>query len=529
MISVEIMRPDQGADIRTFDKHEILIGRKPDNDIVIEERDVSGRHACLRVADGAVTIIDLGSTNGTYVDGAPIEARVLHADALVQVAGHTLKVHASRAPEAPERASVDPPLLGESPPPLLGVDDLPPLLLGVNAAPATTPAAEPALLDAPSGRDLGAASAGTDRHATVPPKLLDSEASPHLPAAPALPVSAGGTPQPTTHVPAATPGHPRGESAALVLGKEAPPAPICGPGSSLPEAALLERWRAPGVTELFARAGAPLYWRSGQVETTDREPTSLAAVRAAIRALAGIDPELQPRRHSLADGAIMTAGVVAGAPWLLLERAHRPFKALDAWVEAGQLDAAAAARLRKAVAKGRPLLAYGCELCLLEPLLLALAATAGRDGRVLRAPRSPLTLPEGALPLDLEDGLGGDTSARASVALGPALALAAASRPEWVVILGPVRGEEPRLRALVRRGVPVLVGVGCDCVEAAGAAGGALGWAEGPSIDYAAAIAIGPGDDGKPVLREVIELCGDGDAPDDDTPENERTKSGLQG
>ena len=61
MISVEIMRPDQGADIRTFDKHEILIGRKPDNDIVIEERDVSGRHACLRVADGVRTLVVPGS------------------------------------------------------------------------------------------------------------------------------------------------------------------------------------------------------------------------------------------------------------------------------------------------------------------------------------------------------------------------------------------------------------------------------------------------------------------------------------
>ncbi|MCA9663013.1 MAG: hypothetical protein KC486_32055, partial [Myxococcales bacterium] len=247
-----------------------------------------------------------------------------------------------------------------------------------------------------------------------------------------------------------------------------------------------------------------------------------------MRALAGIDPELQPRRHSLADGALMTAGVVAGAPWLLLERAHQPFTALDAWIEAGQIDDAAADRLRQAVAKGRPLLAYGCELCLLEPLLLALAATAGRDGRVLRTPRSPLALPAGALPLDLEDGLGGDTSARASVALGPALALAAASRPEWVVILGPVRGEEPRLRALTRRGVPVLVGVESESVEAAGVAGGALGWAEGPSIDYAAAVAIGPGDDGKPALRDVIELCGDGEAADDDTG-NEGTKRGPPG
>ncbi|MCA9663244.1 MAG: FHA domain-containing protein, partial [Myxococcales bacterium] len=221
MISVEIMRPDQGADIRTFDKHEILIGRKPDNDIVIEERDVSGRHACLRVADGAVTIIDLGSTNGTYVDGAPIETRVLHADALVQVAGHTLKIHAAPAPEALERALVDPPLLGEPPPPLLGVDDLPPLLVGVQVAPDTTRAAEPALLDP------GAASAvGTDRHATVPPKLLDAGASPRLPAAPALPVSAGGAHYATLAAPTPAPEPPPGAGAAPYHGAQAPPAPI---------------------------------------------------------------------------------------------------------------------------------------------------------------------------------------------------------------------------------------------------------------------------------------------------------------
>jgi FHA domain len=46
----------------------LRIGRAPDNDIVISDRSVSGHHAELHQAADASRIVDLGSTNGTFVN-----------------------------------------------------------------------------------------------------------------------------------------------------------------------------------------------------------------------------------------------------------------------------------------------------------------------------------------------------------------------------------------------------------------------------------------------------------------------------
>jgi len=52
---------------------QILIGRSPDNDIVINDKYVSRRHCTLNIYDdGRVSIQDLGSKTGTYVNGKKI-------------------------------------------------------------------------------------------------------------------------------------------------------------------------------------------------------------------------------------------------------------------------------------------------------------------------------------------------------------------------------------------------------------------------------------------------------------------------
>lgn len=55
------------------EKGEYIIGRSPTNDIVIVDPYVSRRHARIFYRDGKWYIEDLGSTNGTVVDGEPLE------------------------------------------------------------------------------------------------------------------------------------------------------------------------------------------------------------------------------------------------------------------------------------------------------------------------------------------------------------------------------------------------------------------------------------------------------------------------
>ncbi len=58
-----------------LDEPEILIGRDPHAAAMLDgDAFVSARHAMVRVRAGAPTVLDLGSTNGTYVNGERIVA-----------------------------------------------------------------------------------------------------------------------------------------------------------------------------------------------------------------------------------------------------------------------------------------------------------------------------------------------------------------------------------------------------------------------------------------------------------------------
>ncbi len=59
-----------------LDAPNLLVGRAPDNDIVLGEPSVSARHARIDVRDGLVFLTDLGSTNGTFVAGRRVTGSV---------------------------------------------------------------------------------------------------------------------------------------------------------------------------------------------------------------------------------------------------------------------------------------------------------------------------------------------------------------------------------------------------------------------------------------------------------------------
>jgi pSer/pThr/pTyr-binding forkhead associated (FHA) protein len=55
-----------------LDKEELTIGRDAQADVVLASPSVSARHARLFLRDGRVILSDLGSTNGTAVNGRKI-------------------------------------------------------------------------------------------------------------------------------------------------------------------------------------------------------------------------------------------------------------------------------------------------------------------------------------------------------------------------------------------------------------------------------------------------------------------------
>lgn len=72
----------QPTSVRPLPAHTVRIGRASDSDLVVDDLTVSRRHAELRAApDGTYWIHDVGSHNGTFLNGRPVtEARVTAED-----------------------------------------------------------------------------------------------------------------------------------------------------------------------------------------------------------------------------------------------------------------------------------------------------------------------------------------------------------------------------------------------------------------------------------------------------------------
>ena len=72
-------------------KDKTTLGRRPYNDIVIDNLAVSGEHAVLQMVGGDVFIEDLNSTNGTYINGKAIKKQLLAHNDTVEVGKYKIK------------------------------------------------------------------------------------------------------------------------------------------------------------------------------------------------------------------------------------------------------------------------------------------------------------------------------------------------------------------------------------------------------------------------------------------------------
>jgi len=83
----------EGSVIREIplDKERITIGRRPQNDIQIENLAVSGEHACIVTILNDSFLEDLGSTNGTLVNGNPIKKHILQNSDVIEIGKYKMK------------------------------------------------------------------------------------------------------------------------------------------------------------------------------------------------------------------------------------------------------------------------------------------------------------------------------------------------------------------------------------------------------------------------------------------------------
>lgn len=75
----------------------VLIGRSDFSDILLTDRFISSQHALIMWEDDAVILVDLNSSNGTYVNSRRIKTQVLRNNDVIQLGDHRIKMIYPRA------------------------------------------------------------------------------------------------------------------------------------------------------------------------------------------------------------------------------------------------------------------------------------------------------------------------------------------------------------------------------------------------------------------------------------------------
>lgn len=84
-------------------KDRSTIGRRPYNDVVIDNLAVSGEHALIQMVGDTAVLEDLGSTNGTFVNGRAVRKQTLADGDVIEIGRCAVRyqVHAGTVAGAP--------------------------------------------------------------------------------------------------------------------------------------------------------------------------------------------------------------------------------------------------------------------------------------------------------------------------------------------------------------------------------------------------------------------------------------------
>jgi predicted component of type VI protein secretion system len=146
-------------------KDRTTLGRRPYNDIVIDNLAVSGEHAMLQASGSDLFLEDLNSTNGTYVNGKAIRRQALQHNDTIEVGKYKIKFLVDDSDDH-ERTMVVPPATaqGGSPPSSM-------------FAASTLPASPPPTLPPPVDSAFGLAGTPTAPAASALIRVLNGAAA----------------------------------------------------------------------------------------------------------------------------------------------------------------------------------------------------------------------------------------------------------------------------------------------------------------------------------------------------------------
>jgi hypothetical protein len=86
-----VVHEDGASRTVPLSKEVVTIGRLAECDIVLKDKGASRRHAQIRTKDGVATLTDLGSTNGTRLNGQTVQTRALEDGDRITIGTTTLE------------------------------------------------------------------------------------------------------------------------------------------------------------------------------------------------------------------------------------------------------------------------------------------------------------------------------------------------------------------------------------------------------------------------------------------------------
>jgi hypothetical protein len=160
-----------------LNKERTTIGRKPHNDIQIDNLAISGEHAVVITILNDSFLEDLGSTNGTFVNGQSVKKHFLQNGDTIELGKYRLKF-VSELPQQTNAADFEKTMI---------------LRPGAAKPPAPAPAAAPppaAASVAAPGATTAAATTTPGAHMSTSPGMPPAAPAAAAPAASALPLGA---------------------------------------------------------------------------------------------------------------------------------------------------------------------------------------------------------------------------------------------------------------------------------------------------------------------------------------------------
>lgn len=157
-------------------KERTTLGRKPHNDIQVDNLAVSGEHAAIITILNDSFIEDLNSTNGTLVNGKPIKKHFLQNNDVIEIGKHKLK-YFGEAPAQVSTQDFEKTMIIRKPPPVSGS------VLAAAASSAPVQSSAPSMSDTQTNMRPLVQPSSPERTVTRPPVSTPSD-SPNVPHVP---------------------------------------------------------------------------------------------------------------------------------------------------------------------------------------------------------------------------------------------------------------------------------------------------------------------------------------------------------